>query len=315
MKKLALLALMVMLIPGVLNAGTVVKDGDPGFFWGFYTTADVIAGETWCDTPAPTNFGFVSGTCTEMDTFCVHMWDDSSWVFYSDTAGGYPMLDQCFELNAGSYFPSWWFCVEVPCDAEVGEVNIVCAIMAFCDVDLVCQPDSGDCEDPNVYGGADRWQVSCCTMTVVPAPPALYILQDSLTDVEEGQTAAYIPFEICNGDPCAPPTSYAYNIVSLGHVGPAINQSGGAPNVPGGECQVVYGIIDAGAAYMCDLDTLIIIAWSVDSPVVYDTCVQLIHVVEPVPVPLFSAPVVTILVLAMILAAAVFMKRRAVSRA
>jgi hypothetical protein len=48
---------------------------------------------------------------------------------------------------------------------------------------------------------------------------------------------------------------------------------------------------------------------------VYDTCVQIIHIVEPEPVPLFTVPVVTILVLALILAAAVFMRRRAVSRA
>ena len=40
-----------------------------------------------------------------------------------------------------------------------------------------------------------------------------------------------------------------------------------------------------------------------------------IHVVEPVPVPLFSTPVVTILVLAMILAAAVIMKRTAINKA
>jgi hypothetical protein len=297
----------------------VVKDGDPGFFWGFWPTAAVIAGETWCDTPAPTNFGFVSGTCTGDDTFCMHMWDDSSWVLYADTTGGYPLLDDCFLLGSGYWMPGAVYCVEVPCEAEVGEVNVVCIQMAYCDVDVVCQPDSGDCEDPNWYGDppAPYYSISCCTLTVVPAPPALYILQDSMINVEKGQTAAYVPFEICNGDPCAPPNSYNYNIKSKGHVGPAIDQSDVATGVPGGECKVVYGIIDAGDAVVCDLDTLTIIAWSVDSPVVYDTCVQLIHVLEPLmnPVPLFSAPVVTILVLAVILAAAVFMKRRAVSRA
>jgi hypothetical protein len=318
MKKVALLALLVMLIPGVLNAQSFCsKEGDPGFFWGFWPTATVIAGETWCDTPAPTNFGFVSGTCTQDDTFCFHMWDDSSWVMYADTTGGYPELETCFVLGSGYWMPGMSFCIEVPCDAEIGEVNVVCLQMAFCDTGLVCAPDCGDCEDPNWYGDppAPYYSITCCTLTVITPPPALYILQDSLTEVEEGQTAAYIPFEICNGNPCAPPTTYAYNIKSKGHVGPAIDQSSTAPNVPGGECQIVYGIIDAGSAIICDLDTLTIIAWSVEEPIVYDTCVQLIHVVEPVPVPLFSAPVVTILVLAMILAAAVFMKRRAVSRA
>jgi hypothetical protein len=245
------------------------------------------------------------------------MWDDSSWVMYADTTGGYPELETCFVLGSGYWMPGMSFCIEVPCDAEIGEVNVVCLQMAFCDTGLVCAPDCGDCEDPNWYGDppAPYYSITCCTLTVITPPPALYILQDSLTEVEEGQTAAYIPFEICNGNPCAPPTTYAYNIKSKGHVGPAIDQSSTAPNVPGGECQIVYGIIDAGSAIICDLDTLTIIAWSVEEPIVYDTCVQLIHVVEPVPVPLFSAPVVTILVLAMILAAAVFMKRRAVSRA
>ena len=46
---------------------------------------------------------------------------------------------------------------------------------------------------------------------------------------------------------------------------------------------------------------------------IYDTCVQAIVVVEAVPVPLFTRPVVTIMVLAMILAAAVVMRRRATS--
>jgi hypothetical protein len=38
-------------------------------------------------------------------------------------------------------------------------------------------------------------------------------------------------------------------------------------------------------------------------------------VIEPIPVPLFTTPVVTVLVLAMILAAAVFLRRRAAGRA
>jgi hypothetical protein len=60
---------------------------------------------------------------------------------------------------------------------------------------------------------------------------------------------------------------------------------------------------------------LTIIAWDAATGTVYDTCVQVVHVVEPVPVPLFTTPVVTILVLAMILAAAVIMKRTAISKA
>ena len=141
--------------------------------------------------------------------------------------------------------------------------------------------------------------------------PTIAILQDSLTLVDHGQTQAYIPFSICNTDPCAP--NYGYNIKSKGHVGPAINTTGTVA-VPGGTCKDVYGIIDAGGSSVCALDTLTIIAWG-GVPVMYDTCVQIIHVVSSEAVPLFTVRVVTILVLALILVAAVFMRRRAVSAA
>jgi len=147
-------------------------------------------------------------------------------------------------------------------------------------------------------------------ITTVESAPTIYIDQDSITYVERGQSAAYIPFSICNDDACAP-CDYVYNIVSTGYVGPAIDVTDTVKSVNGGECATVYGVIDAGTASICDYDTLTIIAWSVASPVVYDTCVQLIHVVEPVPVPLFTALVVTVLVLALVLAAAVYLRKRA----
>jgi hypothetical protein len=84
--------------------------------------------------------------------------------------------------------------------------------------------------------------------------------------------------------------------------------------VDGGACVDVYGIIDGGTANVCDYDELTIIVWDDATGTVYDTCVQLIHVVTPVPVPLFTAPIVTILVLVMILAAAVIMKRTLTAR-
>ncbi|MCU0639576.1 MAG: hypothetical protein MUF59_06885, partial [Candidatus Krumholzibacteria bacterium] len=95
----------------------------------------------------------------------------------------------------------------------------------------------------------------------------------------------------------------------------ALNTTGTVTGVLGGLCADVYGIVDAGDANVCDYDTLTIIAWDAATGTVYDTCVQVVHVVEPVPVPLFTTPVVTILVLAMILAAAVIMKRTAISKA
>lgn len=313
MKKFAILVFALILLPGVLNAqGPVIKDGDPAFFVQFSTPlAQVIPGETYCDYAAPANFGFVSPLCTAMDTFCFHYYDDLGWTIEGITAAE----GEAFTLNSGSYF---WadVCITVPCDVEIGTTNTLTWVYAFTDVSGTCQPDSGDCVDPNVYSSVNRWSTISMDFEVVVAPPALYILQDTLYLVEQGQTAAYVPFSICNGDPCAPPTSYDYNIKNVGVVGriPVIDQSGTAADVPGGDCEDVYGIIDAGDAFVCDYDVLTIIVWAQDGSI-YDTCVQEIHIVEPVPVPLFTTPVVTILVLAMILAAAVIMKRTAVSKA
>jgi hypothetical protein len=311
MKKLIVLAVALMLLPGALNAAAVSREGDPAFFVGFGAGPNnVIKGETWCDFIAPANFGFVSATCTEEDTFCHHYFDLLGWTISSpDAAEG-----DAYILGAGSYF--WCeVCITVPCDALLGATNTLTAMMVYTDVEMVCQPDSADCESPNIYGGNPYYNTTSTTFLVVASPPALYIMQDSLYLVELGQTAAYIPFSICNGDPCAPATDYGYMINSLGHVGGAIAVNDVAVGIPGGECLEVYGIIDAGAADVCDLDTLTIVVWDDATGTVYDTCVQIIHVIEPVPVPLFTTPVVTILVLAMILAAAVIMKRTAISKA
>ncbi|HUV35874.1 MAG TPA: hypothetical protein VMX58_02935, partial [Patescibacteria group bacterium] len=143
----------------------------------------------------------------------------------------------------------------------------------------------------------------------------LYILQDSLYVVEKGQTAAYVPFTICNGDACADPTAYGYVITSTGHVGAGFPQGGTTPPVDGGECGDVYGVVDAGDAEICDLDTLVIIAWDALTGTVYDTCVQVIHVVEPVPVPLFTTPVLVVVALAMVCTAAIILRRRVANRA
>ena len=306
MKKLAVLMLAALLLPIAADAN-ITKEGDPAFYVNFpATTQEVIRGSVWSYRLGPANFGFVSGTCTDADTFCIEVTDELGW-----TITGNPELDEQHILDPGYLWWQWVY-VEIPCDADVGDTNWVHAIMAFGD-GTVCYPDSGDCEDPNFYG-SNRWQNGYVKLQIVETPPALYILQDTLYYVEQGQTAAYIPFSICNGDPCAPPTTYNYTITSVGHVGGPISVTD-AITANGGECEDVYGVIDAGAADVCDYDTLTIIAWDDATGLIYDTCVQAIHVVTPLPVPLFTAPVVTILVLAMILAAAVIMKRHAVSKA
>jgi hypothetical protein len=320
MKKLMLMALVVILLPAVASAQGI-KQGDPAFYFNFPGgTINVIKGETWCDHLYAANFYWSSGTCQDpIDTFAVVTSDVQGWpitnLFAADDTDAEGVCVILDDAVAGVWYYEVNVCITVPCEATVGDLNTFTVQMAYCD-EGVAAPDSGDCEDPNVRSGpVDCFSTITQDFEVVESPPALFILQDTLYFVEAGQTAAYIPFSICNGDACAPATDYDYVITSLGNVGSALNQTGTAAGVGGGLCQDVYGIVDAGAATVCTFDTLTIIVWDAGVGSIYDTCVQAIHVVEPVPVPLFTAPVVTILVLAMILAAAVIMKRHAVSKA
>jgi hypothetical protein len=311
MKKLVIMALAIAMLLPVAATSQVIKDGDPGFFYGFGdygNSVTMIKGETGCFDMGPANFGFISTLCPNMDTFCVFLKNDLDWAMINGW-----MDDGPFELGPGSYIPSS-ACITVPCSVTVGTTNTFIAIMCFTDVAGECAPDSGDCED-SFYGGVLRPYADTLAIEIVESPPALSILQDTLYYIEEGVTAGYIPFAICNGDPCAPPTDYNYTITSFGIIGPAVSISDTALGIVGGTCQDVYAVLDAGASSVCDYDTLTIIAWDAATGTVYDTCIQAVHVIEPVPVPLFTAPVVTILVLAMILAAAVIMKRHAISKA
>jgi len=332
MKKIfAVLAFALLLMPGIVSAQPGLApagcswEGDPCLRYGFgqydgipfnqpgpdYAT--VYAGATLDYTLAPYNATpYNTVGCTALDTLCAHIWDSKGWTMVLD-----PPNDTPEELPAGGYIWYQNILITAPCDATVGEVDTLIAKCAYTNIAGVCAPECGDCQDPNIRPatGVKYYNADTLIITVVASPPALGVFQDTLTLVDRGQTQAYIPFTLCNQDDCAPPTLYSYAITNVGVAGriPVINQSGSV-TVDGGACKDVYGIIDAGIALECDYDTLTIIVWT-PAPVVYDTCVQVIHVIEPEPVPLFTVPVVTILVLALILAAAVFMRRRAVSRA
>ena len=310
MKKLLIaVAVVAMLLPAVAQAQNLCsKEGNIGWYDWFEDALDtvvyVIAGENWCyDGISVLNYDWGETPCQAADTVCVHYTSWAGWDITSTPDDG-----ACWIADYGfSYGVE--VCLEVPCDAIIGDVDTLTAFLAYCD-EGVCD---STCNTPCVYQGFPF--VMAQAFEVIVSPPALYVLQDSLYLVEQGAVTAYIPFSVCNGDPCADPTTYGYEITKYGTVGGGFPQGGTADNVPGGECLNVYGILDASGAEVCDYDSLVIMAWSVDTPIVYDTCVQLVHVVEPVPVPLFTTPVVTILVLSMILAAAVLMKKRAASRA
>lgn len=325
MKKLVLLALVAILLPAIAQAQAPgIKQGDPAFYFNFPGgVLPVVEGEEFCDHLYAGNFHWSSLTCGNygddsgaLDTFAVVTSDLLGWPIEHVSEGYCVIINDSTDVGTGWYF-TVDVCIQVPCGglATPGEENTFSVQMAYCDHNMVAQPDSGDCEDPNWRSGPVACYSTITQDFIVVAPaPALQIFQDSLYLVEEGVTSAYIPFSICNGDLCAGIGDYDYIITSLGHVGPPLSQTGTVEAVGPGQCVDVYGLIDAGLAEVCTFDTLTILAWDVATGTVYDTCVQLIHVIEPVPVPLFTAPVVTILVLAMILAAAVIMKRHAVSK-
>ncbi|HUV35555.1 MAG TPA: C1 family peptidase, partial [Patescibacteria group bacterium] len=216
------------------------REGDPAFYVDFgEDTRDMIAGETFCWTVGPCNFGFVSATCPDADTFCVGAQDTRGWTITAD-----PPLWNCVVLDPGYL---WWqdICITVPCDALPSDHDTLIMWMSWCAAMDFCVDCEDLCEDPNMYSGNPYYSADEVIIHIVPSPPALYILQDSLYVVEKGQTAAYVPFTICNGDACADPTAYGYVITSTGHVGAGFPQGGTTPPVDGGECGDVYGVVDA----------------------------------------------------------------------
>lgn len=321
-RRALLVWLVLTFVPAVaFSQNPGIKQGDPAFFFGFPGgTLTVIRGEAWCDQLYATNFYWSSTLCAEglIDTFAVVTSDIQGWpitntfIDDSDAEGTCIILDDDVALE-------WYFvvniCIAVPCEAVPGELNTLTVQMAYCDGSMTAQPDSGDCEDPNWRSG-DPYVPCFSTLTqdfeVVASPPSLYILQDTLYYVEQGQSAAYIPFELCNGDPCAPPTDYVYIITNSDPLDP-IEQADTTYGLSGGECVDVYAVVDASMKPVCHYDTLTIIAWEMESGAAYDTCVQAWHVIEGLCcVPVMSRTAAGLLIVLLIAVSAVALKRRMV---
>jgi hypothetical protein len=251
------------------------KEGDPALYVDFgEDTRNMNAGETFCWTVAPANFGFVSGTCTAGDTFCLHVTSMQGWTVLGD-----PPFGECNDLDPGYL---WWqdVCLTAPCEAGPGDRDTLIAHVTYCDDALVCRDDCTDCEDPNWYGGNPYYSADTVIVVIVPSPPALFIEQDSLYYVEQGQSAAYIPFTLCNGDPCADPTVYACIFTCTGGACSGFPQSDTSSAIPGGDCEEVYAIVNASGVPVNTVDTVTIVAWDQATGSVYDTCVQLVEVID-----------------------------------
>lgn len=339
MKKAIILAMGLLLIATIASAACFAPTGDRAFRYGWGMVVNPAGQEVITPPPGIYNLVAVNGqdttwgipgqslkyrvgpynatawqplTCVLQDTLCYDVASQHGWTLVTSPAAGTPQV-----LPAGGYLWYQVVTIQIPCSATIGSYERVIGTCAYTNIAEVCDLTCADCADPNTRPANNTKFYSSDTLWVhvlpAPPPPAPTILQDTLTLVEQGQTQAYIPFSLCNGDQCFA-YDIGYTIKSKGHVGSALNVSG-TVNVAAGSCVDVFGIINAGAATPCQYDTLTTICWTVVATPLYDTCVQVIHIVEPSTVPLFTVPVVTILVLALILAAAVFMRRRAVSKA
>jgi hypothetical protein len=324
MRKIFLLAcLALVFLPGIAMAQTkgCGWDGDPSFRYGWNSLdklpfnqpgpdyADIYAGGSITREIGPYNSAstWLPSGCKGMDTLCCHVWSKGGW-----TINGNPALDQAVILPGPGYLWYQNVTITAPCGVTVCDYDTVIAQVAYWNTFLgACDPACGDCHDPNIRptDGLKYYSKDTLIIHVVEAPPALAVFQDTLTLVARGQSQSSVPFSICNQDPCAPSTEYAYHITSRGHIGAPINTTN-TVSVPGGDCKDVYGVIDAGSALSCTYDTLTIIAWSAGQPVVYDTCVQVVHCIESCCVPVFTSAVGAILILALVLAAAFFTWRR-----
>jgi hypothetical protein len=287
------------------------REGDAALYVDFGGEhSDIEAGKTVSWNVAPGNFGFVSASCSGTDTFCLHIYDTAGWTITAE-----PPIESCHVLEP-AYI--WWqnIGITAPCDVAVCDNDTLIIVMVYCDGDETCNHECRDtpgCEDPNWYGGAPYYSADTVILHVVESAPALHITQDSLSNVGFSQSQNYVPFSICNGDPCADANAYNYTIsctpLVVGSLCTDFPQSGSTGPILGGECENVYAVVDAGVAEVCDMAELTIIAWDAATGTVYDTCVQVIHCVPIMPVPL-TTPAAIVIITAAVITTAFFMMRK-----
>ena len=282
------------------------KEGDPAFYYAYNSAMhDVPHGEYFSGEVGLANFGFVSISCPDTDTFCVHIEDSRGWVIT-----GNPPLGDCYLLDSG-YIVYQNFTVTVPCEAAVGTVDTVFITAAFCDANLDCIVGCGDCENPNWYDDSPYYYLDTLILHVIEEPPAVAIEQDTLTLIDQGNHRAGVLFSICNRALCSGPQDFEYRITSQGVIGSTLDTTGTVTEVLPAVCADIAAVLDASSSSVGDTDTLTIVAWTVAVPVAYDTCVQIVQVAEVQFVPLMGTPLLVLFAAVSLFIAALVMRRRA----
>jgi len=250
----------------------------------------------------------MASPCDQADTFCVHVADTRGWTLTGD-----PPLGDCVRLDVGYL---WYqnISITAPCSAVPGDRDTIIAVIAYCGEE-VCDTgclDLPGCEDPNVWNGTPYYSADTLIIEVVPSPPRVLILCDTLALAAFGQSANHIPFSICNGDPCGSSETYDYEFGDEGWIpwNDAYPRTGSV-TVAGGECAEVYAVLDASLSEVCDFDSITLIAWDRDTGASRDTGITLVHVIPVMPVPLFSPSLVPILAAAVLATGAFFLARTA----
>ncbi|MBN1885504.1 MAG: hypothetical protein JW876_08285 [Candidatus Krumholzibacteriota bacterium] len=301
------LALALLAGPLAAPAGAVCsREGDPAFYVGFGADRTVAPGETITLYLAPCNFAILS-SCDDADTFCVHVTDTGNW-----TIGGDPSLGDCILLEPG-YFLHQYVSISAPCGAATGDRDTIVAVMAYCGGGA-CDPsclDTPGCEDPNLWEGKYYWSADTLVLEVTDSPPWVYVLNDTLLLAAYGQETNFLPFSICNGDPCSPVDTIDYEFSGAGLIpwNPGYPRTGSVA-VAGGACEKIYAVLDASVSEVCDFDTVTLVAWDRATGLSRDTGAAAVHVIPVCPVPVLSPNAVALLAAAALAAGAIFLRRR-----
>ena len=143
-----------------ITVNQVMKEGDPGIYEGFpdgHWTAMPGAPDIFPITLR--NFADISGSCTELDTFGVFVYDTRGW----DITGS-PPIGAAHILAPGE---TWMQDITVfpPTNATASDTDTVIVAVTYCDSTGYLPPVFVDCEDPNSSGGTDYY--SADTLVIV----------------------------------------------------------------------------------------------------------------------------------------------------